>query len=674
VSADDAPTSLSRRAFLGAGAAAVGAVVVAGCSGGSGGGPGAPVLLPVTSEITAGDSARVELGWRPVRRARTYDVELNGVVVAGGLSATTFELRAGDGAPGFTEGRNRWRVRARDTAAGAWSAPGTFTVLTAGAVQARRFDHEDDGEIQLTTRRSSGTTLVVAAAAALGRGKGLRMTGTDPADAVASKNHLQQPVSSCWVRLAVRPQRWQQAGSRVHLARIHSQSSNASAETLVWTTGRGLSLTSAPDAVVPVAAHRWTQVQYGVGDDGTVELWAFDGRREQRVASARNPSLAGAVKDTIALGNELVRVGSTFQVDLDGFAVAQQRLPWANPNEAGALARPVRLDPKRLGSRFTFCFGSCNNPKSAPYRDTAVGAAARLDPDFLVHLGDYGYPDSNAYRQSVAGYEALWTDLWFEEQLARLSRKPWIYLASDHDMGRNDCDATTCNPVASRAYERWQNNDPAADGRGRYGSVDLDGGRVLLVWTEGIAFRSPLAAPDGPAKTVLGAKQRAWLFDVLAKTTAKLVIIASQTSIGFVTGSDWAQYPTERAQLIDACRRSPASVVRFVSGDYHHATWSRFDAKVAEWVAAPMAEFPEPVDPPAPLVVASAAAAIGPGFASRPDALKGESWRAFNAASSVGHVVIDANAGTATFEVVDPDGNVRTDGKGFTFREVVGYA
>jgi len=46
----------------------------------------------------------------------------------------------------------------------------------------------------------------------------------------------------------------------------------------------------------------------------------------------------------------------------------------------------------------------------------------------------------------------------------------------------------------------------------------------------------------------------------------------------------------------------------------------------------------------------------------------------FNAASSVGRVSIDGAAGTATFELLDPNGGLRTDGAGFTFREVVPYA
>ena len=140
----------------------------------------------------------------------------------------------------------------------------------------------------------------------------------------------------------------------------------------------------------------------------------------------------------------------------------------------------------------------------------------------------------------------------------------------------------------------------------------LDNGRVLLIWTEGIAYRSLLTAPDGPDKTVLGPKQKAWLLRLLASTTARLVVIASQTSIGFVTGSDWAQYPTERAEIIKACQSSPAAAVRFISGDYHHAGWSRFGPKVAEWLAAPMAEFPEGVNPAGPLVDASAPAAVRP--------------------------------------------------------------
>ncbi|MDQ1379695.1 MAG: alkaline phosphatase [Actinomycetota bacterium] len=647
------------------------ATALASCSG-SGSGSRGVALVAVPDLVEVGSTTRLPLRWSPAKSAARYDVELNGVVVVSGLSERATELAYGDGATGFVEGVNTWRVRAVTHVDSVWSAPSRFEVLPLGAVRARRFDHEDDGAIALTTKARSGTTLSVSSAAALGSGKGLIMRGTSPISAVASKDHRQQSLATCWVRLAVRPMQWGKPGTRVHLLRVRS-SKTGDQERLVWSAGHGVSLDSVPKSVQDVPVGKWSQVQLGVLPDGTVELWSFDGQREHLVGRGSNPLLAGAVKDAVALGNNLTHVRSTFEIHLDAFAVSEQRLPWANPGAPVELARPARLDPVRLPPAFSFCFGSCNNAVQTPFGDTAVGVAARLAPDFFVHLGDYCYPDSNAYQQTVAGYHAIWSDMLFEEQLARLHRTPWIYLASDHDMGGNDCDATTCNPLASQAFEQWQSNDPATDGVGRYGSALLDRGRVLLLWTEGIAFRSPLTSPDGPAKTVLGPKQKAWLLRQLATTTAKLVIVASQTSFGHVTGSDWAPYATERAEVIHACQTSPARHVRFVSGDYHHACWARFGAKVAEWVAAPMAEFPEPAYARGTLVDVAAEATIGPGFPSRPEALRSEGEAAMNDASSVGRVSIDGPQGVATFEVLDNRGRVRVDGNGFAFRERLQY-
>ncbi len=611
------------------------------------------------------------LAWEDAPRAQSYDVELNGAIVASGLRHGPVELRFGDGKPGFQEGVNTWRVRARSDGDERWSESSSFEVRPVGGIRARRFDHEDDGDLELTVRSRGAAALVVGSPFAFSKGKGVALRCVDPADAEAYKNELQQPVEQCWVRLAVRTERWGKDGERVHLARIRAEAAKVS-EHLVWVAGRGLQASSAPSTTIPLATGAWVQVQLGVLPDGTVELWTFDGRREALVARSGNAGLAGPVKDVVSLGNDLTKTTSTFEVWLDAFAVGERRLPWAQAGAVAELARPRQLDPKALPAVFSFVFGSCNNPKQVPYRNTALGAAAASGPDFVVHLGDYGYPDRSAYRQSKAGYEALWSDLPYDEQLGKLFRKPWIYIASDHDLGGNDVDAKSLSPFASEAFASWQSNDPAADGKGRYGSVALDGGRVVLVWTEGIAYRSPLSQPDGPDKVVLGAKQKAWLLDLLATTKARLVIIASQTTIGHGSNSAWSQYPTEREEIIRTCQRSRA-LVRFISGDYHHALWARFGPRVAEWVAAPMAEFPEPEPLPAPLADHAAEASIGPGFESRPKALAGETLQQFDEAGSFGRVVIDTKAGTATFEVRDSLGRTRVDARGFRFEETVRY-
>ncbi|MDQ1460045.1 MAG: hypothetical protein QOI08_1529, partial [Actinomycetota bacterium] len=293
----------------------------------------AVVLVAVPDLVEVGSSTRLPLRWSAARHAARYDVELNGVIVASGLTERATELAYGDGATGFVEGVNTWRVRAVTSAGTEWSAPSRFEVLPVGAVRARRFDHEDDGEIALTTKTRSGTTLSVSSAAALGSGKGLIMRGTSTQSAVASKDHRQQSLETCWVRLAVRPVQWDNAGARVHLLRVRS-SKTGDQERVVWSTGHGVSLGSLPKSVQDLPVGKWTQLQLGILADGTVELWSFDGQREHLVGRGSNPQLAGAVKDVVALGNNLTHTRATFEIHLDAFAVGEQRLPWANPGAA----------------------------------------------------------------------------------------------------------------------------------------------------------------------------------------------------------------------------------------------------------------------------------------------------------------------------------------------------
>src|SRR5690606_30550458 len=160
-----------------------------------------------------------------------------------------------------------------------------------------------------------------------------------------------------------------------------------------------------------------------------------------------------------------------------------------------------------------------------------------------------------------------------------------------------------------------------ADGVGRYGSISLDGGRILLVWTEGVVHRSGLEERDDPANTKLGAEQKAWLLSLLGSTTAPLVIIASETTLAHESTTSWANHPAERAEVIAAAAACPGQV-RFLSGDLHRARWARLADNVVEWGAAAMSEFPEGASAAIDGVPAAAMATEFPGYASRPSALQ----------------------------------------------------
>ena len=441
------------------------------------------------------------------------------------------------------------------------------------------------------------------------------MRCTNPADTKAYKNHDILPVEECWIRLSFSPREASADGTRVQLARINDSVGEVS-ERLLWVTGEGIT-SSSVKVKVPVPNEAWVQFQLGVDADGRVELWAFDGTRETLLGTGRS-ALVGRTKNRVSIGNHHPSLGITFEAWIDDVAIGESRLPWLRTDDARSPARPRSLDVEQLPAKFSFVFGSCTNSNHVPATGSALAAAADLDADFMIHLGDFGYLDSAAYSQSMNGYLASWSDLLAGAAMSRLADKPWIFLCSDHDLGGNNIVAATAAPFAADAFARFNANDTAVEPDGRYGSVTMDDGRVLLIWTEGVLYRSSLDDPSAPGNTKLGPEQKAWLLDLLESTEAKLVVIATETTFAHESNTSWSNHPQERSELLAAVAASPAQV-RFLSGDLHRARWARLAPNVVEWGAAAMAEFPEGAPAPLPDVEDSVLGDF-PGYRSRPSA------------------------------------------------------
>ncbi len=678
--------ALSRRRFLGLTLTGAAGVLVPACSPSEreGGAPGSavrpsalgtPSQLAATPNLVDSSAPAVQVTWGAVADAQSYDVELNGIVVARSNTTTQFDIAKGDGRTGLTGGDNSVRVRGRaGELEGPWSDVQTFTVRPAGVVRSRGFDAEDDGPIALTTgdgepAAGGGTALLVGAPFALGgQGKGLSLTCTNPADTKAYKNHDILPVEECWVRLSFSPRAASVDGTRVQLARINDSVGEAS-ERLLWVTGQAIT-SSSVKVEVPVPNEAWVQLQLGVDADGRVELWAFDGTRETLVGTGRS-SLVGRTKNRVSIGNHHPSLGITFEAWIDDVAVGESRLPWLRTNDARPLARPRSLDVEQLPAKFSFVFGSCTNSNHVPANGSALSAAADVDADFMIHLGDFGYLDSAAYSQSVNGYLASWGDLLAGAAMSRLSERPWIFTCSDHDLGGNNIVAATAAPFAADAFARFNANDSTVEPDGRYGSVTMDDGRVLLIWTEGVLYRSSLDDPSAPGNTKLGTEQKAWLLDLLESTDAKLIVIATETTFAHESNTSWSNHPQERSEVLAAVAASPAQV-RFLSGDLHRARWARLAPNVVEWGAAAMAEFPE--GPPAPLPdVEDSALADFAGYRSRPSALDAMTVEEFNSTTTFGYAEIDTNSHSARFELRASDNTVRIDERGQPMAEELTY-
>jgi alkaline phosphatase D len=122
-------------------------------------------------------------------------------------------------------------------------------------------------------------------------------------------------------------------------------------------------------------------------------------------------------------------------------------------------------------------------------------------------------------------------------------------------------------------------------------------------------YRSPRADPDGPAKSMLGVAQRAWLLDGLATSDATWKLVVTTVPLGMSTGGahsdSWSSvnllgfargtpsgYVDERNVILQFLRDARIRNVVFVTGDVHHAELIRHEPwpgfLVHEVVAGPL--------------------------------------------------------------------------------------
>ena len=218
--------------------------------------------------------------------------------------------------------------------------------------------------------------------------------------------------------------------------------------------------------------------------------------------------------------------------------------------------------------RVRFAFGSCVGKE--PWLDAALWADldARTPVDLVLLLGDNHYANSPEPARQRAAFIAHRDHAGFR---SLFQRTPMYAVWDDHDFGVNDSDATqTDKELSLRTFQEFFAN-PA------YGEPDNPG--VYFKFTRGdIDFfllddryhRSPNQAPDDASKTMLGAKQLAWLKRELVASKAAVKVIAAGGEWQ-VNGSDdsWRSFQHERKEIFDLLAEHKMKNVLLLSGDRH---------------------------------------------------------------------------------------------------------
>jgi phosphodiesterase/alkaline phosphatase D-like protein len=248
---------------------------------------------------------------------------------------------------------------------------------------------------------------------------------------------------------------------------------------------------------------------------------------------------------------------------------------------AYAVESDGKLDRSRQGTfrtfpsgaaSFSFAFGSCARVGSNGAVFDTIRAA---EPLFYLIDGDIHYEyietnDPDRFR------DALDTVLSRPAQAALYASVPTIYAWDDHDYGPNDGDKTSPTRSAAReVYRQYVPHYPLPAGDGDaaiYQAFSV--GRVRFIVTDLRSERTPDSEPDGAAKSMLGAEQKAWLKQELLAAKERYALIVLVSSVPWIDaageGKDsWGGFATERREIADFIAANRISGVLMLSGDAH---------------------------------------------------------------------------------------------------------
>ncbi|NIJ10548.1 alkaline phosphatase D [Saccharomonospora amisosensis] len=269
-----------------------------------------------------------------------------------------------------------------------------------------------------------------------------------------------------------------------------------------------------------------------------------------------------------------------------------------------APAPGTRLD------RFAFAFASCQNYPVGFYN--AYAHMAEEDLDLVAFLGDYIYEGDaqgdlgrghvpNAEIWSLADYRVRHAQYRSDADLqAAHAAFPWAMVFDDHEVENNwasdisqpdnepDADPEVFRRRRARAFQAYYEHMPMRRAQRPIGpDVHMyrrltfgDLADIYLLDTR--QYRSDQvgdAERHDPSRTILGAEQKAWLFEQTGGPTARWNVLAQQVFFSqrdFVAGSGtnfsndaWDGYRVERDAVRDHLAASGTSNPVVITGDVH---------------------------------------------------------------------------------------------------------
>jgi len=209
---------------------------------------------------------------------------------------------------------------------------------------------------------------------------------------------------------------------------------------------------------------------------------------------------------------------------------------------------------------------------------------AESRPDVLVWQGDLNYPDTHGpLAQTTSAYAGIWRDFLANPLLEPiLSKTAFAPQRDDHDFGVQDANSTMIGDFPW-GLAPWNS---LMSGRAYY---RFPSGAAELWVLDQRTYKNDPEIEDGPEKTLLGTRQRLWLFETLARSRARFKVICSPCTM-FLGGNsrdgNWSNdFESERELLLEHIDRRVSGTTIFLTGDTHLTgvfdSDGRFEARAA---------------------------------------------------------------------------------------------
>ena len=215
------------------------------------------------------------------------------------------------------------------------------------------------------------------------------------------------------------------------------------------------------------------------------------------------------------------------------------------------------------GTAVKFAFGSCTSGRTTDY--SSFETAASFEPEFYLHAGDWGYANLNSLRHGPDHFQLRWSRLLrVPEMRPLLDASPLMFWQDDHDYQADNGWAETIAPYTVWAFDEFHAN-PTDE------YFDIRWGDVHIWCLDCRLFATDPAAPDGPAKSRLGAAQKEWLMEGMRASDAPVrVVAAGMVFRNKVLDDDgWhSTYAYERDELLSFFSELPSTTF-ILSGDSH---------------------------------------------------------------------------------------------------------